>query len=292
MSVSTNLFIGLVTYPRTRFPESAHDEGLARSLARILTAHGWRCEVMVFGEDAWTLELLPIDRSTIERSIRAELEVEAEWRRFQGSRMPRFLLSWFMAARRLHRARSFLPPKVKMNDEGHPGVRMVKRLVNIETSHLALLRAGLESGAEWVLILEDDATGDAAEAAEKLRALMERAQKGSQPKFVNVSRSFDEQQLGVTRTLTDGGGLPANDSPTRILSADRPVTNTVCAVLYRGEFLQALVPALEAIPVDPVLPIDWKLNAALMELSRARVVEAGDCWLLRPAPIVQGSMHK
>lgn len=291
VSVTTDLFVGLVTHPRTRFPQSAQDSGLARSLCRILEGDGWRCEVAVFGDDSWTPELLTIDRAAVERSIAAELEVEAEWRLFQGSRWPRFLLRWFMAARTRHRTRMFLP-RGQEADEDQPGVRMVRRLANIEIAHLSLLHAGLESGARWVLILEDDATGDPEEAARVLRSLAERCEGDAQPRYINVSRSFDEKQLGVTRHLTDVGSLPGVDSDTRILTADRPVTNTVCAVLYRRAFLEDLVPALDAIPMDPVIPIDWKLNSALMSLSRAGRIRAGDCWLLRPAPIVQGSMHE
>jgi len=45
------------------------------------------------------------------------------------------------------------------------------------------------------------------------------------------------------------------------------------------------------IPLSPVLPIDWKLNVALMNLVAAGKLGEGDCWQVDPAPFIQGSMH-
>jgi hypothetical protein len=69
------------------------------------------------------------------------------------------------------------------------------------------------------------------------------------------------------------------------------VTNTVCAVLYRSTFLADLLPTLKDIPMEPIVPIDWKLNAALMQLVREGTIGDGDCFTLEPAPIRQSSMH-
>ena len=289
VSVSADLFIGLVTHPRSRFPASSGPDGLAQSLARACAERGVSAEVRIHDQDTWTPDLLVIDEQQIARSIDAELDVESRWRAYLGPRTSRLFLRTTMAARRAHRRRKFLPHGSVIDDQ-HPGVRMVRRLVNIEMAHLSLLGQARDGGARWALILEDDATGDPLVVERTLRALMEGVEGQDRPQYVNVSRSFDERQLGVEHLLTDLGPLSGAED-VHVLSAARPVTNTVCAVLYRGAFLDALVPTLERIPLAPVVPIDWKLNEALMTLAESGQVPADACWMLRPAPILQGSMH-
>lgn len=290
VSVPVDLFIGLVTHPRTRFPESAGVEGLAYSLAREFASHGHEVHLVVFGEDAWTAEMLLIDSTQIESSIDAELDAESRWRIFQSPRTSRLALRAFMRARRVYRRRKFLRRGVPINQD-HPGFRMVRRLINIETAHVTLLDQASALGCDWALILEDDATAAATDAAAVLEQLLKLISDESQPLYVNVSRSFGEDRLRVEKHLKDIGGLPDEAGSTRILAADRPFTNTVCAVLYRGTFLPTLVSAMNAIPMSPVIPIDWKLNSALLNLHDAGAFSPGDCWTLSPSPIIQGSMH-
>jgi hypothetical protein len=289
VSVTAELFIGLVTHPRSRFPAGAGPDGLAQSLARALADKGVSTEVAVHDQDVWTPDLLVIDEQEIADSIDAELDVEARWRAYLNPRTNGLALRAVMAARRVRRRHRFLPRGVAVGDE-HAGFRMVRRLVNIEVAHLSLMTQARDSGAGWSLILEDDATGDPTSAARVVRAVMAAAQGSDGPRYVNVSRSFDEGRLGIEHLLTDLGPVPEAEG-VHALSAERPVTNTVCAVLYRGDFLQTLVPALDGIPLSPVIPIDWKLNEALMTMFESGQTPTGACWLLRPAPILQGSMH-
>jgi hypothetical protein len=195
-----------------------------------------------------------------------------------------------MRARLAYRRRKFLPREVIV-DENHPGFRMVRRLVNIEIAHVTLLEHASTMRCDWALILEDDAVADAVSTGSIIDTLMQEAVMNKQPLFVNVSRSFGEDRLRVDKHLTDIGGLPNADSHTRVLAATQPFTNTVCAVLYRGSFLPSLVRAMKNIPMSPVIPIDWKLNMALLNLNDANAFASHDCWALSPAPITQGSMH-
>ncbi len=288
-----DLLIGLVTYPGTRFPESSADTGLSRQLAAALEQRGHRVNVSIHDTNVWSPTLLRIDENQIKASVTAELDVEARWRAFLSGRPSPARRSALMAARKVYRKRKFLPRGIAINDQ-HPGVRMVRRLVNIESAHLSLLRQASQAGCDWALIVEDDATADAQHTAELIDALITGTSQGpnQQPLYVNVSRSFSESELGLNGHLRDIGGLPMNQDQTRIMESDRPITNTVCAVLYRGTFLPDLVRVLSQIPLSPVIPIDWKLNEALMQLSAQGNIGAGDCWTLSPAPIIQASMHR
>ena len=167
------------------------------------------------------------------------------------------------------------------------------REVNIELAHFDLLRAGLATGADWVLILEDDASStDVIDCAAGLTWLMSSRTDEKQPAYVNISQSFSLDELGLSHLLTPSPDASwAGETKRRILTSARPATNTVCAILYRGSFVRELLAVTDALPIEPVVPIDWKLNLALMQLFEAGGLGAGDCWFVDPAPIDQLSMR-
>ena len=167
---------------------------------------------------------------------------------------------------------------------------MLKRLANIELAHLSLLQQALVSEAPWALILEDDALAiDPHETADALARFLAQYTGESQPKYVNVSESFSANTLGI-QGLGKQVGVWAEGAP--LESMAKPVTNTVCAILYSRAFMLAVVDEFEAIPLKPVIPIDWKLNVAIMNLFEKGELSSGDCWQVDPAPFVQGSMHR
>ncbi len=167
---------------------------------------------------------------------------------------------------------------------------MIRRLINIELSHVDLMRTGLASGAGWILILEDDAASlDASDCAAGLCGLM--ASAPSSVAFINVSESFSHEELGIDGLLQPAPAQWAGPRSREVLTAARPVTNTVCAILYRADFVGALLDAFDRMPMTPVVPIDWKLNEAIMQLHAAGDLGSGSCWLVSPAPIDQLSMR-
>ena len=76
-----------------------------------------------------------------------------------------------------------------------------------------------------------------------------------------------------------------------MLAASRPISNTVCAILYRADFLGRFLERFEALPIEPVVPIDWKLNIVLMDMYDVGEIVAGDCWIVTPGPVDQRSMQ-
>jgi hypothetical protein len=166
---------------------------------------------------------------------------------------------------------------------------MLMRLANIEASHLRLLHDAVESGSQWALILEDDAFApDITALARALDQHLTTWAKETQPKFVNISQSFPLSELRLRSPLSDEGPW---DSSSRILRAGVPFTNTVCAIVYRRDFLIDLNREMTRIPMEPIVPIDWKLNLAIMHLAEEGLLEPADCYAIEPAPILQGSMH-
>lgn len=284
-----DLFLGLVTHPATRFPGSSTPQGLLPRLAEAMTAAGVQTRIEIHATNDWTPELLTIDRATVAASIEAELEVESRWRRYVDPSVPAWVLGPFMAARRVYRRRKFLPGRGRPVAADDPGARMVRRLVNIELAHMTLMRAAAASSSEWTLIAEDDAEcADVESLAADLHAFIGEWQDKTQPKYVNVSRSFGARRLRVERLLNQAGSWPRTGA--QVFASQRPITNTVCAVLYRTEFLRDLVATMDRIPIAPVIPIDWKLNEAIMRMHADGRLGAGDCWTVDPAPVIQASM--
>ncbi len=274
----SDLFIGVVSHEGSRFARSQGTEGLAARLSTSLTERGVSCTVVVNTENLFRGTVTPHD---VQRSLTAQLALDRQWAIYLDR--PRGVSWWGgQALRWAHRAQQRIQA---------PGVGMVTRLMNIELSHVDLLRRGRASEAPWILILEDDADApDVDDLADGLLGIMHAA--GRQPGYVNISHSFSAAELGVSHLLSPVEGVRwQGDRLRTILGARKPVTNTVCAIAYRSSFVDDLLRAFDELPLDPVVPIDWKLNLALMALQREGGLGAGDCWQIDPAPILQLSMR-
>lgn len=287
-ALTSSVFLGLVTHQRTRFPASAGPHGLVTRVANALSDAGVDAIVSIHADDLHSEDIVPLTAEEVRRSICAELALEERWRTYVDPDQHRHALSAVMGLRRTYRTWLLAPPWDRSGVASTKGAAMLRRLVNIELAHLGLLRQARGSGADWVLIVEDDARlADPGAFARSLADLVHHTT-GRQPRYVNVSRSFSHERLHLEEHLTP---VAMWDDATHVLASDIPMTNTVCAILYRGNFLDDLLPALEHIPISPVLPIDWKLNQALLDLVQAGSLGPGDCWFLDPAPVVQGSMY-
>jgi len=290
----TYLVIGVVSHAGSRFESNCGPDGFAHALARALTDLAVACEVRVNTADEHDPDRLPIDGALVQASLDAEFGLEGQWAAYLaagGGRQPRPWDGAYRALRRL-RARWRLERGTQPGVASDAGARMVRRLVNIELSHRRLLRAGVESGAPWILILEDDACcADIGDCATGLAGLFETP--GPAPAYINLSQSFTAQRLGIDGLLHPATGAAWRGREERkILASHRPVTNTVCAIAYRRAFAEQLLTAFELMPMTPVVPIDWKLNAALMAMHDKGALGDGDCWLVEPAPMIQRSMHQ
>lgn len=270
------LFVGVVSHEGSRFSVSQGRDGLARQLASVIAD----CEVRVNTVDMLDESVRRVGPSSVQETLTAELKLDRRWSSFLGKPMR---ARWWT----IHTLRIIRRGWLRLRP---PGPAMVRRLLNIELSHLDLMRRGLESGAPWVLILEDDAfTSDITDLSVGMRELLVHS---PAPAFVNLSQSFDLDELGIDHLLAPVGGVTwGGPTPRRVVGARRPVTNTVCAILYSRDFLMDLVAAFDALPMEPVVPIDWKLNLALMDMFDAGQIGPGECWLVEPAPITQMSMQ-
>jgi hypothetical protein len=273
------LFIGVVSHSESSYLVNQGRDGFAALLAKELTNIGVSCLVSVNLDNLYTESGMVPTRQQARQGIRAEAKIAREWKRYLGRRIG--------LKCRIEQVGQW--GKSVWNGFSSPDVTEISRLRNIEESHLRLFLKGLESSAAWILILEDDAySPDVTDLSLGLRGIME----STDLKFANLSHSFTYDELGIRHLLRPSSSTSwVGTSARSILSASRPATNTVCAILYQRLFLQDLVAALGDIPENPVVPIDWRLNMALMAMWESRKLRAEECWFIDPAPIVQLSMR-
>lgn len=276
----TSLFVGVVSHERSRFAVSQGPQGLASQLAGGLIAAGVPVEVQVNTGNLHDPATHPVNESVVRESLHAQGELEDQWASYIGAPGTRATRIRSLAARSWRDAGN----RFKAVD-----VSLVTRLVNIELSHLNLFDAGLASGAPWIVILEDDAmTTNVPDCVDGIAGLITR---DSSAGYINLSHSFSLKELGIDHLLEPSAAQWQGDVDRMILSARRPVTNTVCAVMYRADFLHSLVATMRELPFYPVVPIDWRVNHALMIMVEKGMAGDGTAWFIEPGPIDQMSMR-
>lgn len=271
-----DLFVGLVSHDKSRYQSSQGTDGLAHQISCHFDGSSLVVNTRNFADERG----MTVTKDAVQRSLTAEMRADVAWAKYLGRDRN---VRW-MALHLLRRMRR-LGRRVLA-----PAPTTVQRLLNIELSHLDLLTRGIESSADWLLILEDDAfSSDVAELAAGIRHFTE-SYDGSH--LVNLSRSFTLEELGLDRYLHEDpvdSWLPGGRR--HLLRSRKTATNTVCAVLYSKEAAARIRSQLEAMPIDPVLPIDWKLNMALTRLCTNPTPAVVTSWFVDPAPIEQLSMR-
>ena len=284
--MTRTMFIGLVTHPRSRFPDATGPDGLQSALTTSLGDLGWQISIGVVEENRIESTDLSLTRRAVWASLRAESDLEKRWARFQQRSSWRPSAFPPRLARLGYQSWNMLGPGRAHFERG---IQRLIRLANIEAAHLDLMSEGVASNAEWTTILEDDAYSP--RPAQLSRALDQHLRSWTAkttPSYINISESFSRDRLGLA---PGSGGVSVWDERSVVQVSQVPFTNTVCAIIYRRSFLEKLFQVLKDIPMEPVVPIDWKINNALMRLSADGEVGPGDCYSIEPGPIVQGSIH-
>ncbi len=268
----SGLFIGLVTHPRSQFPESRGSHGLMGQLADELSALGM--EISTYCEDRDLADSMEeLTAQELANSRRYLLQVQRDWASYisHDSKSLR-LQQWVAQVRRAVEPQSS---------------RAARRLLNIELAHLEIMTASLATRADFTLIIEDDAhCPDTQALAGDLNDLMMRTEA---PYMSHVSTSFSPKQLGIDGLVSGEERRWSNGGHEfRLL---RPVTNTVCATMYRQDFLLDLHQHWRAEKLVPVIPVDWRLNALLMDMYATGDLPKGYATVVFPSPIIQRSLH-
>ena len=274
-----SVFIGLVSYEKSSFAHSQGPAGLAATIPVALRNSGIGSHQLVNTSNFFDEHPFPLTPKMARESVREEIRLESKWGEFleRGGRPGQLLR---LAGRRVQ----FLLDWKKNSQD-----RELRRLLNIEYSHVDLYRRAVESQATWAIILEDDAVGS--DVIDLVSGLLALAESCTNTKMINLSESFTLDQVGVRHLLGPIEGLSWSGTAVRaVLGSRKPATNTVCAIAFRTDFLAEILADFDSQPSFPVVPIDWKLNASLMRLYESGAIGVNECLFIEPAPIIQLSM--
>ena len=279
----TDLLVGLVSHPTTRFVDSQGTEGFPARLAKALEKVGVEVAFEKCVLNLLDPTLTPMTKQDVRASHAAQLAIRTQWNRYIIPGSPTF------RRRSLRLFKRLVQHVSKFNS---PPVSAIERLLNIELAHLHLMRSGLDANAQWILILEDDAfSPDVGDCALGISGIITETASDSHPSYVSLSNSFSLEELRVDALMSPTFEHSWNGNVDRVvMEALRPVTNTVCANLYRRSFVEQLVEHFDSLPFLPAIPIDWKLNQVVMKMFEQDQIADCDCWFVEPAPIDQRSM--
>ena len=282
--MAPDIFVGLVTHPKTVFPQARTANGLAAQLVETLTSLGLVVESTIVDDNPLVPNQITLSPKAVRASIREEIDVERKWREYLNSGSVSLLMRLQLIIRRTVTTLRLAPPWRHSNEATDLGSRRLIRLANIELAHIRVLEEAVRTGAAWALILEDDAqSSDSAKFAQELAQFLSTVRDVTpELSMINLSDSFTVDQLGIEHLLAESQKAYVGS----IRKVDRHITNTVCAVLYRRDLLVRLLGELHSIPLEPVVPIDFKVNEAIRRAGRDL---PGQTWICDPAPITQGS---
>ena len=282
MSNPSKIFIGLVTHPNSRFNSEGQSAQRINELANSLSQLGINVVTLISDRNDFQSSGRVIGLGDRVRSAWKQVHVEKAWDKYvrestgSGS-LNRKHGPIFFTAMFVKRAFSYL-----FNS------RPLARLANIDLSHLRVLNEGVASGANWVIIIEDDAQfADPVRTSSVLATVLEFLGQPTRSIFVNLSESINTVELRVDGIVSGGNPVLALTNESNLLEIFPAISNTVCANMYSLDFASEFARAIEVQGILPSVPIDWRLNQLIME-GRETPVE---CYWVIPGLFLQGSMH-
>jgi hypothetical protein len=279
---SPKLLLGLVTHPHSRFNSGGKATNQVTELCDLVDGLDVSVEVLISDRNDFDQSTTRIGVVERFRSAWWQVKTEQDWANYlnaaNGGKKESKLRDYaFYGGMLVKRAFLFLKSSVPL-----------VRLANIDLSHLRVLRQGIQGNADWILILEDDASAQSLkDAAAKIADLLKSVEGQSVDCFVNLSESISHMDLGVERIVANAKVLQAFADGSELVEVTPPISNTVCANLYSRAFAFRFAEAIESQGVLPSVPIDWRLNRVVMDTAR----EGTTCMWVVPGFFVQGSMH-
>lgn len=278
------MFLGLVTHTRSRFNRDGAASDQVTAIAQVLASRGHEVGVLISDRDDFDPDTYRLGLSTRIASAWSQANLEGRWKayvkRLQG-RSANTSTTGSLVARAGSGTRRTLSALGIAVSGADLSTEALKRLINIDLSHIRVWTAAHEFGADTVLVLEDDARLTHTHSTMSVADVLEHLPT-SELSLAVLSESISPTGLGVRRILDHSNKL--SDYP-QLRLLESPLTNTVCANAYSGKLIADLIASITPENLIPVHPIDWRLNQYL--LTHTDIT----CLWSEPAPFVQMSMH-
>jgi hypothetical protein len=276
------IFIGLVTHAHSRFNSEGQSSQRINELANALSQLGINVVMLISDRNDFQSSGREIGIGDRVRSAWKQVHIEKAWDKYvRVSSGPDSLT-------RKHGAIFYSGMFVKRATSYLFNSRSLARIANIDLSHLRVLKEGVASGSDWVLIIEDDAQfADPVRTAGVLGTVLEFLGHPTRSIFVNLSESINTVELRVDGIVSGGNPVLALTNESNLLEIFPAISNTVCANMYSLDFASEFARAIEVQGILPSVPIDWRLNQLIMQ-DRETPVE---CYWVKPGIFLQGSMH-
>jgi hypothetical protein len=275
------IFIGLVTHANSTFNSNGAPVRQLDQLTKELVKLGLKVSAVISDKNEFTENDGNLGLRDQVSAAYYQTKLESNWQRYirdfsATSRDPvvaNFLQSAGMFTKRVFQ---YMRKRSTLN-----------RLMNIDLSHLRILREGEIAGADWILILEDDALAPSVEEAASAVFTTVSTLDPLARSFVNLSESFSTGSLGVQGIVENSKLVGVVNTNSELVEMPRPITNTVCANLYSSTFAGLFRQSIEANGLLPSLPIDWRLNKLIVEQPQQSI----HCYWIQPGIFWQGSMQ-
>lgn len=163
----------------------------------------------------------------------------------------------------------------------------ILRLENIADAHISILREALKRNCS-VLILEDDFQINLGISNSDVYEILTYLSTGKKWIAVNLSLSYSDEELAI-KSLCKETIRIVSDREFRMHEYSFPVVNTACALYYHKDFLEAIIVELKRLENAKFIPIDHKINIALLNITRR--IERISYLSLDPGLFLQRSLH-
>ena len=171
-------------------------------------------------------------------------------------------------------------------------IKYALRQANISNNHISILSDFNKQNIEWIIVLEDDIMmSNSIEIKESIKEIINSVQEIIDTKIVNLSKSFSDYDLGIENIKIKK--IDINEERTRTINLyTHPISNTVCATLYKADILTKIVQELKSMEKYFFIPIDHKLNIAMYEMLKNKEVKKTLYASIEPGVFIQGSLHE
>lgn len=169
--------------------------------------------------------------------------------------------------------------------------KYAQRQANISNNHIDILSNLNTIENRWIINLEDDIKiNKDLDIRKNIFQLIKKMNEYADIKIINLSNSFSDYELGIEGIKIKKIDID-NENTKFINIYAYPVSNTVCATLYRTDVLSKLIKELKNMEKYVFIPIDHKLNISLHKMLKKGEIKETAYASLDPGMFIQGSIH-